>query len=360
MHDRRTHAQGESMRHLLLPLSRLYGLGMACRNKAFDLGLLKSVDVGVPVISVGNMTMGGTGKTPLVEYIVGACLEKGRHVAVVSRGYKRASKGVVTVSDGNRILTDATLGGDEPVQIARKYPRAIVVVGERRVQAARTAVTGLKADVVIMDDGFQHRSLRRTLDIVVLDSRKDLFLTPMVPAGERREPVSAIKRADVVAMSRADQDTGWWRAKAEIAGIPAVHYRYRLDRVMELHPDGERTAAALEDKKMFLFSGIGDHQGFVCQARETCRHIVGDMRFPDHHSYSPRDLSAIVEKAKDEHASALLTTEKDAVRLSGSPVGLKGILRQIPLFYVGIAVDITQGRDMLYTMIDKCLAQVGA
>ena len=345
------------MRHLLLPLSRLYGLGMACRNKAFDLGLLKSVDVGVPVISVGNMTMGGTGKTPLVEYIVGACLEKGRHVAVVSRGYKRASRGVVTVSDGNRILTDASRGGDEPVQIAKKYPGAIVVVGERRVEAARSAVTGLKADVVIMDDGFQHRSLRRTLDIVVLDSRKDLFLTPMIPAGERREPVNAVKRADVVALSHADQDTGWWKAKAEIAGIPAVHYCYKLGRVVELHQDGERTTGALEDKKVFLFSGIGDHQGFLCQVRETCQHIVGDMRFPDHHSYSPRDLSAIVEKAKDEHASALLTTEKDAVRLSGSTVGFKGLLRHIPLFYVGIAVDITRGRDILCNMIDKCLAQ---
>ncbi len=345
------------MRHVLLPLSWLYGLGVTCRNKAYDTGLLKSEDVGVPVISVGNMTMGGTGKTPLVEYIVETCLRKGRRVAVVSRGYKRRSKGVVAVSDGKRLLADAGEAGDEPVQIARRCPEAIVVVGERRVEAAQAAVGRLKADLIVMDDGFQHRSLRRELDIVVLDSRKDLFLTPMIPAGERREPISSVQRARLVALSRTDQDTGWWKTRPGIADKPVVRYRYRIDRMMEVRHGGEQMAGVLEGKKLFLFSGIGDHEGFVRTVSECHRSVVGDMRFPDHHVYSLRDLKGIVRNAEEKGATALLTTEKDVARLSGQGTGFRIILEHFPLFSVGIAVDIVQGRDILHSMIDACLAR---
>ena len=346
---------GRHMNKLLLPLSWLYGAAMACRNKAFDLGLLNSEDVGVPVISVGNMTMGGVGKTPLVEYIVGMCLAKARKVAVVSRGYRRSSQGVVMVSDGRKLLADAGRGGDEPVQMARKHPHTIVVVGERRVEAARAAVSGLKADLIVMDDGFQHRSIRRELDIVVIDSRKDLFLTPMIPAGERRESLRALGRAQLVALSRSDQDTGWWKEKGEASGIPTIRYCYRIERLREVCPDGERDVDSLDGKNLFLFSGIGDHRDFLRQVKEVYRPVVGELRFPDHHAYSSGDLNSIAAAAKAAGATALLTTEKDAVRLSGNREGIKTILQQFPLFYVGIAIDITQGKEVLHSMIEECL-----
>ncbi|MBM2840054.1 MAG: tetraacyldisaccharide 4'-kinase, partial [Bacteroidetes bacterium] len=195
------------MKYLLIPFSWLYGFIIYCRNKAFDWKLLDSVEVGVPVISVGNLTMGGTGKTPLVEYIVKLCLAKGRKVAVVSRGYKRESGGVVVVSDGKSLLANAAQAGDEPVQIAKKFPGAIVIVGERRVDAARMAIDEFGVNAIVLDDGFQHRFLRRDLDILVLDARKDLSRIPMIPAGERREPLASIKRANVVAFSRTDAAT---------------------------------------------------------------------------------------------------------------------------------------------------------
>jgi len=339
----------------LLPLSWLYGLVIACRNKAFDWGLMRVSDAGVPVISVGNLTAGGTGKTPLVEYIVETCLAKKRKVAVVSRGYKRDSSGVVMVSDGGGVRVDAGRAGDEPMQMARKYPGVVVVVGERRAEAARMALASGKTDLMVMDDGFQHRSLRRDLDILVLDSRKDAFLTPMIPAGERREPTSAVRRARLLAFSRADQDTGWWKDHPLVMSMPAIHYRYRVDRMMRVFPDREQAAGDWRERQFFAFSGIGDHEDFLRQLRGMQARLVGDLRFPDHRKYSPRDVTKIVTGARKKGADALLTTEKDVVRLSGRVAGFEEILGHFPLYYAGITVDVTQGREVLQAMIDRCV-----
>jgi tetraacyldisaccharide 4'-kinase len=347
------------MKYLLLPFSWLYGLAIIGRNLAFDIGILRSVDVGVPVISVGNMTMGGTGKTPLVEQIVNMCLGRNRRVAVVSRGYRRKSQGVVVVSDGHRLLADASQGGDEPVQIARKYPMAVVVVGERRVDAARKAVE-LKADVIVLDDGFQHRYLHRDLDIVVLDSRKDLFRTSMIPAGERREPLGSIRRGQLLALSRVDESSGkdgWLRQLNERFRIPKVSYRHTLDRIRPSGSDGALSAWDLKGRSLLVFSGIVDHQGFVEQMKRAGLDIVADCRFPDHHVYTGKDTSTLLGMATQKGAEAFLTTEKDFVRLSSDAGLFKTLEQRFPLYSAGITVDITQGRELLETMIDKCLRE---
>ena len=175
---------------LLLPFAWLYAVPITLRNTLFDRGVLKQRAVNVPVISVGNLTVGGTGKTPLVEYIVRYLLALGRRVGVVSRGYKRRSKGVVVVSDGRELRVDARDAGDEPMQIASAFPQAIVVVGERRFDAAQEAVR-LGAEVIVVDDGFQHRYLKRDLNIVVVDSTNDVTAEALLPrrrAGERPDP----------------------------------------------------------------------------------------------------------------------------------------------------------------------------
>jgi len=155
----------------------------------------------VPVVSVGNITTGGTGKTPVVEWIVRHFLNQNLKVAVVSRGYRRTSRGTVVVSDGRSVLAAPDIGGDEAFQIARKFPAAIVVVDERRIRGARVALTNFGAKVVVLDDGFQHRSLHRTLDIVMVDAVPGLRRIRMLPAGLRREPVASLKRATIVVLS---------------------------------------------------------------------------------------------------------------------------------------------------------------
>ena len=211
------------MNILLLPFSWLYAMVMVCRNLAYDRGVFVVRGPGVPVISVGNLTAGGTGKTPLTEYIVGYLRNKHVRVAVVSRGYRRKSRGVVVVSDGKSVLVDATWGGDEPVQIAAKFPGVPVVVGERRVEAARIAVHALGAEVIVLDDGFQHRGIKRDLDILVMDARKDITSERLIPAGMRREPLNAIRRAGIVAFSRAEDRVVWG---------PKVHRWYAGEDVL--------------------------------------------------------------------------------------------------------------------------------
>ncbi len=343
------------MKLLVLPFSWLYALIMICRNKAFDMGVLKVEDVGVPVISVGNMTMGGTGKTPLVEYIVRLCLARGRKVAVVSRGYRRESRGTVVVSDGKILLANALQGGDEPVQIAKKFPEAIVVVGGRRVEAARKAVTELKADVIVLDDGFQHRYIKRTLDIVVLDSRKDVSTIPMIPAGERREPLSGIERAHLVAFSKSQRTAGGVGSRwmLNISGGSRIHFGYSLDRILRAGSDKRFSPMEMKGTRLFLFSGIGDHAGFVDLMARSGLDVIGDMRFPDHHAYTKADLQRIFEGLRG--ADALLTTEKDFVRLTGTSELLEEIMQHCPLHYAGIAVDILQNKREIDSMIDRCL-----
>jgi tetraacyldisaccharide 4'-kinase len=339
-------------------MSWIYAVGVICRNACFDWGILKSTVLRVPVISVGNITAGGTGKTPLVEYVVGYCLRKKKRVAVVSRGYGRSSRGVVVVSDGQSMLADARRGGDEAVQVARKFPEAVVVVGERRVEAARAAVDTLRAEVIVMDDGFQHRYLHRNLDIVLLDARKDIATEGLLPLGRRREPLAALRRAGVIVLSKVDArapTVPWQDAIARWHSAPLV--TARLD-ITGFRLAGEHSGAGIElltSRKTFAFSGIGDHDGFILSLKQAGLTVVRDEMFPDHHLYNASDVERIVDGVRSSGAEQCVTTEKDMARLSAD-ADLAGRLRAATLLYFATAaVDIVQGREIFWSMIDTCL-----
>lgn len=347
-----------TMTKALLPFSWLYTLVVIGRNKAFDWGFIRSEQVGVPVISIGNMTMGGTGKTPLVEYIVGRCLAKGKRVAIVSRGYKRRSKGVVVVSDGRTVLADARQGGDEPVQMARKFPQAVVVVGERRVEAAKVAAQRFGAEVVVLDDGFQHRYLRRSLDVVVLDSTRDVTVEPMVPAGARREPLSGLCRAGIVALSKvgANSYSIDWTAKLNpwYSG-PIVRYQYKTEKVFQASDHSSLPIEHLRTKPALVFSGIGHHQGFIDQLENDGVTINADLQFPDHYSYVARDGKALAEKMDQSGSEVCITTEKDMMRLMANPELVETFLNVHQVYYTRISVDIVSEKDTFLSMIDACV-----
>src|SRR5579883_104077 len=194
------------MRKLLLPFSWLYGVIIWLRNLFYDLDIFSAEKVSKPVISVGNITTGGSGKTPCVEYIVDMLLKDGHTPAVVSRGYSRKSKGVVVVSDGRGKYADVGQSGDEPLQIAKKFPKAIVIVGEKKVDAARKAVI-LGADCIIADDAFQHRQFARTLDVVLCGEELATGKNTLLPAGNGREPLGSLSRANIVLASSSDKNT---------------------------------------------------------------------------------------------------------------------------------------------------------
>lgn len=342
---------------ILTILSWLYGAAVAVRNAAFEAGLLRQVAVGVPVLSVGNMTAGGTGKTPLVEYLVRRCLERGRKVAVVSRGYGRVSSGVVVVSDGIDLRATAAEGGDEPVQVARKFPRVIVVVGERRVHAAQIAVKKFGADVVVMDDGFQHRYLRRNLDIVVVHGGRKLSEEPLLPLGRRREPLRALGRSGFVVVSRVADGTAMQRAMGDLSqwyhGAAAAMYS-EPDGI--LAPSGEQVnVASLHEGTGFAFCGIGDPEEFLLTLKALGIRITAHAWFPDHHPYTAADLKDIISKSTQHGASFLITTEKDHARLN-ELASLKGpAVDALPLYHLRIAARIVEGEQDFLRAVDRCL-----
>jgi len=334
-----------------MPLSWLYGLVVGIRNLLFDVGVLRTTAVDVPVISVGNMTAGGTGKTPLAERIVEYLLQRGLRVAVVSRGYGRHSRGVIIVSDGKSIRVEANQGGDEPVQIARKYPGVCVVVGERRVEAARTAVRDLKANVIVLDDGFQHRYLKRDLDIVVVDARKDLRDEPMLPAGKRREPLRGLRRADIVALSKVEFDTIDWSERVRRwFGGPVVAFRHAITSVHRATDHTELAPSEYRRKAAIAFSGIGDHRNFVTGLEHEGFRIVGDVRFRDHHIYTISDIEKLSALQRSSHADIIVTTEKDIARLLVKGA-VKEAIDKVPLDYVRVTVELVGGGDELFTRI---------
>ena len=343
---------------LLLPLSWLYGGLVAARNAAFDAGLLRSRRVGSCVISVGNLTAGGAGKTPMVEYLARRLMARGVRVAVVSRGYGRASKGLVTVSDGSQVFVGADRGGDEPVQMARTLKGLSVVVGERRVDAASVATGELGAEVVLMDDGFQHRYLRRDHDILVIDARRDLRREPLLPAGYRREALSSLRRATMVVLTRAEGTVppDWFAHLRQWYAGPLASCRVRVLGLYDAGDHREIGRESVSADPAFAFSGIGDHNGFIRSLEEFGVKVSGHRGFADHHRYTAGDLDGIVEAMRSSGATRAVTTEKDAVRLSAEPGVLQSLTRVRPLCYTRVAPEFVAGESNLDAIIESCVA----
>jgi len=329
------------------------------RNGAFDHGLLGIRSVGVPVISVGNLVAGGTGKTPFVEYLIKQMIGRAPKLAMVSRGYGRRSRGVVVVSDGSGRILDATIGGDEPVQVARKFPGVVVVVGEDRVAAARVAVEDLGAGLIVLDDGYQHRYLHRDCDILLLDARRNIAREPMLPAGNRRELLRGIARADLVVFTRVespDAGVAWEHDVQRWVRGPQAFSRMVTAGVVRA-ADGEVVELSPE-QPAFAFSGIADHAGFIAALRAAGIRVVGGRAFGDHHRYSRTDLKAIADACARSGATALLTTEKDLVRLMDAEP--EGAFRTLPLHFVRIELAIIEGEEKILETLDRTLTRNAA
>ena len=271
------------------------------------------------VISVGNITLGGTGKTPTVINIVGLLSMKGRRPAVVSRGYGRKNEDeVVVVSDGVHVQDDTVISGDEPVLIAMRLAGVPVVVGSDRYRASLKAVSLNNAGAVVLDDGFQHVRLQRDLDIVLLDAGEPFGNGKLFPSGILREPLSALGRAHAVLITRAD-------GCADLATLRAKLHRYTNARIftsshapldlVNIATGEVKQLFALKESKVLAFSGIARPESFQTSLKLLGASVVAAYSYPDHHGYTKADLAAILHKASVEKVSMIITTEKDAVRL---------------------------------------------
>jgi tetraacyldisaccharide 4'-kinase len=342
--------ENDSMRILLLPLAFFYWLGVVIRNWFFDKQILKSTAVAVPVICVGNISAGGVGKTPVVEMLV-ELLKGARRLAVVSRGYGRRSAGTVTVSDGRSCLAQVEEAGDEPSQIAAKYRDVIVVVAEDRVRGAQRAVD-LGAELIVLDDGFQHRYLARDVNIVVLTPGEIFEGEFLLPAGNRREPLSSLDRADLLVVSRCRGKGDFERAEMELAkyGKPMTGVSMKL-RTLQRAMSGEAAdIKSFRRKNVVAFSGIGNPESFEDLLTRAGARIDVHLVWPDHHWYSAKDIGEIDKAFRKTGAGFIVTTEKDLARLQGR---FPEFLKDQPVYSARICQEIVAGEKELDELLKK-------
>lgn len=338
------------MRPLLLPFSVVYGAAVAIRNWFFDIGVLRIHRVGVPVISVGNLSTGGVGKTPLVEMLSKRLAQQGRRVAIVSRGYKRETRGTLVVSNGSVRCAEAAESGDEPAQMASKLSGVIVIVDEKRTRGASYAVEKFGADVIVLDDGFQHRYLHRDTDIVILSAQEITRRDWLLPAGNRREPLTSLRRATLVAVSRCESIDQFEQAKSVVrqwTNKPVVGLATRVSAFRRASTRFSIDIGGLKGRPIVAFSGVGNPKSFeqtlMSLGLEMKKHFV----FPDHHFYSKNELGDLEASVQQLGADYLVTTEKDIARLDSEDGGRKQFLERAPLFYVEIESSVPTGETAL-------------
>lgn len=303
---------------LLLVLLRvcavIYSLIMRLRAAAYAAGVLRSHKLPRPVISVGNITVGGTGKTPMTAWLARHLISRGKRVAVLSRGYGGNLEGTVAiVADGNRRLLGPEEAGDEPCLLADLVPGLMVVIGSDRYRAGCLAMERLNPDLFILDDGFQHLRLRRDLNILLLDSREPFANGRILPAGFLREPVSAVRRADLAVFTRCRDDVP--AAATLPATIPICRARHRLNGFTTLSDSTLRSFGELAGKRGVAFAGIADPTGFFDELEREGAVLAATLAFPDHTGYGDEECAALAKLLRSTRADYLITTAKDAVKL---------------------------------------------
>lgn len=307
---------------LLLPPSFVYGSIGLVRMKAYAQGLMNRVRPSVPVISVGNLSVGGTGKTPVTIDITRRLTDSGKRVAILSRGYKRKSTDAFTVvSDGTKILSSCAEAGDEPYMMAQALPESIVISGKDRSSTSAIASDTFKCDLIVLDDGFQHLKLRRDFDVVLLDYSETLD-DALVPAGRLREPFSALGRATHIVISKVPPypDPKRMRRFQELAEKYAPRAqismcRFRPAFLRRMGGGSDLSFSQISGQKVVALCGIARPGAFVDSLSQLGVEVVSLQAFPDHHWFSETEIEALKTVLANKNASLIVTTEKDMVRL---------------------------------------------
>ena len=308
-------------RWLLRLLSVPYGLVVRARVWLYAAGWFPTWTLPCRVISVGNLTVGGTGKTPVVIWLVQSLLRRGLRVGVLSRGYKRQSgEEFLLVSDGKAVLAGPAEAGDEPHLIASRCSGAVVVVGADRYRAGQWVLSRYSLDCVVLDDGFQHLALHRDVNLLLVDASAPHDLDALLPAGRLREPLAAAARATLMLMTRIDQI----RRQAVLADMlgalgrrdQPILVRFQPDLFMDVASGETQALEGVRGRPVLLFSGIGNSDSFRVTMSGLGANVVDEARFPDHHDYRSSDLERINDRARRCGAQLLVTTEKDAVKVA--------------------------------------------
>lgn len=353
---------------VLKVLSCVFAAVVGIRYLLYRIGLLPRFPLGVQVISIGNVTAGGTGKTPVTEIFARTLASEGRKVAILSRGYRRKEAPfwqrmftqVVTpplvVSDGRHVLLDAATGGDEPYMLASNLPGVAVVVDRNRVKAGRYAIKRLGCDTLILDDGFQYQKLKHSVEVVLVDSTNPFGNGNMLPRGILREPARNLKRADIIFLTKCRGDVS--AVKEEVrkynttAEIVECNHTPRV--LKDVWSREEYPLEWLQGKTTCTLSGIASPKGFENSLRHLGAKVVWCERYADHHRYDSSEILYALNRTADMGADALVTTEKDAVRFPR--------FETVPVrcLYLRIAIEILAGGENFAEIINRICFRKGS
>ncbi len=326
----------------LLPFAVVYGVVTEIRNLLYDLKFLPVYKAQIPVISIGNLTAGGSGKTPFTMFLIRELQGRFKRIAVVSRGYRRNSKGFKLVSQDGHLLSDVWEAGDEPYLIARKFPEVLVAVAEKRRVALEWIERNQAADLVILDDAFQHRSVARAVDIVLFKKTSGMFF--LLPAGRLREMPYRIKRASFVVSEPEMKipfvdSTKLWQNRSYVEGwVDAqLQKKYSIED--------------LKGKRAIAFAGIASPQSFFDSVQKSGVQLVRTFSFSDHYRFSPQDLKRMTDICKKEKVKYLLCTEKDMVKVASFAKDvLDGDVQLLALDY---RLEVENKKDFVQALIKE-------
>jgi len=365
--DRRTTSGSRVVAWHLKQLSRVFAVIVQVRLWLFDHGILRSHACGIQVISVGNLTVGGTGKTPVVEVFARSLQRSGRKVAVLSRGYKRVKPPATTrllrklslrntvdqplvVSDGKRLLLDSATSGDEPYMLASNLPDVAVLVDKDRVKSSKYAINKLDCDTLILDDGYQYRALKHRLDIALVDSTNPFGNRHMLPRGILREPVRNIKRAGFIFITKSN-GSGSEELKRQLRELnpdaEISECRHCARHLQDVYTGERKPLAFLDGLKVGAVSAIAVPTGFEQELRRWGAELVYFKRYPDHHRYTQQEIIEVINESLEAGADAVLTTEKDAVRF---PLIER---RDVPLYFLRVEIEMISGAEAFHEWISR-------
>lgn len=341
---------------LLIVLSSIYAVLARFRFKLYKNNILKQKESEVPVISIGNITTGGTGKTPFTAFLLEKLKNKYK-IAVISRGYG-AEKDVeepFLIKDGREIFADPSQAGDELFMLARNKDNIIFIRSADRYKGSKLAQKE-GAELILLDDGFQHYQLKREMDVVILDAEDPFSNGRVLPAGYLREPFTALKRADVFLINRSE-NIDFNKLQEIEKSLNTLSPKNRgifasetvLEKCISIADQDEKAASFLKEKRVFAFSGIGSPEAFKKSIRNAGGEVVSYRVFEDHYNYQQEDILTLLDQYESSDADLILTTEKDAVKL----FDFAEIIGDLPLYYLTISMTIDNSEELMEVIKEK-------
>ena len=362
IYERKTGKLVSLVRGFLRVLSAIFSWIVQLRIRLYNIGIFSTKSLGCMIVSIGNITVGGTGKTPAVELFAKALLKEGRKVAIISRGYKSSSrfrmkrfikkifmlipkdKHVKVVSDGKKIYLNSYLAGDEPYMLAKNLPGVVVVVDKDRVRAGEYVIQRYGIDTIILDDGYQHLPLNPRYDVVLVDATNPFGNNFMLPRGILREPITNLNRANLIMLTKAQKGKDYSELKNTIRqnnyNADLIECRHTSVSLVDVMDGSVKELFYLKGKKVGVISAIADPYGFENAVSDLGGNIVFTKRFQDHHRFSTKELRDILKDGNRKNITALITTEKDAVRFPKLTS-----TRGINVFYLQVEMEIVNGEE---------------